>query len=279
MIYSIATDDLVLITLQSPWIIRRRELHVTAKIAMLLTEKRGVPVKHSDIPRAPSMIPDWSTNELGATERDKIYESQRALGFLFRAISLPAVDEARAEGYLQRSAAKARKPLTVAEATQRLLSSDILSDHPLVPAMEHLISAVAPAALANESTTEVLAHVVPLLNRYCTDLRLICQHNTLARSRRAQLSEEEVVAGTIVARTPHYRKREDHMTRMNEQAERLRQKVCAELAGDDDESWLCTRRAWIAWKVSIIDGGFGSNSFGLVVLGALFDAVKSIEDQ
>ncbi|KZV99610.1 RdRP-domain-containing protein [Exidia glandulosa HHB12029] len=238
--------------------------------------KTGIPVNHSEIPRAPPMIPDWHTNELGPTERDKIYPSQRALGFLYRAISL---DDAHEQ--VQPSVAMPRTPLRISTATDRLANIDghsPLATHPLVTPMENLISIRAPSALSDEDTNEHLSHIVSLLNQYCTDLRIICQHNTLARSRRAQLTEEEVVAGTIVARTNNYRRREDHMTRMNEQTERLGQRVRGELMGDEDEeAWVPVRRAWLAWRVSVIDGGFGSSSFGLLALGVMFDALKAIE--
>ncbi|EJD54733.1 RdRP-domain-containing protein [Auricularia subglabra TFB-10046 SS5] len=244
--------------------------------------KTGVPVNHSDIPQAPNRIPDWSISELGASDRDRVYRSEKALGYLFRAVSLPAVEEAREEGRAQSSAAKARKQLTLQAAQKELVLNAALRTHPMLPAIEWLIYTTAPLALAGDGSPSVLSDLVQLLNQYCVDLRLICQHNTLSRSRRSQLTEEELVAGTIVARvsSAQFRKREDHMTRMNEQMERLRERICAELAGDDDvQPWQRVQRAFTAWKLSVLDGEFGSSSFGLIALGALLGAVNELEDE
>lgn len=248
--------------------------------------KTGIPVKHEDIPYAPNMVPDWSMSELGSEDYsksflDRVYPSDRALGHLYRAISLPAVEEARVEGRAQRSAASARRRLSLSAAEEGLAGGSELHDHPMLPAVQQLVTTVAPEA-AEQCARGELSHLVQLLNQYCVDLRLVCQQNTLSRSRRAQLTEEELVTGTIVARvsTLRYRGRDNHMTRMNEQMVLLKNRVCAELAGDTDApAWQRVRRASTAWKLSVVDGQFGSNSFGLIALGALFETVKEIEDE
>ncbi|EJD54735.1 RdRP-domain-containing protein [Auricularia subglabra TFB-10046 SS5] len=247
--------------------------------------KTGIPVKHADIPQAPNMFPDWSMSELGAADHnksfmDRIYPSDRALGHLYRAISLPAVGEARTEGRAQREAAKARRKLTHSAAEEGLASGAELLAHPMLPAVDQLVSTIAPQA-SEECARDELSDLVQLLNQYCVDLRLVCQQNTLSRSRRAQLTEEELVTGTIVARVSslHYRGRENHMARMNEQMGLLKTRICAELAGEmSTQTWQRVRRASTAWKLSVVDDQFGSSSFGLIALGALFETVKELED-
>lgn len=281
--------------------------------------KTGIPVKHQEIPRTPAMIPDWSLSELGETYRDKnkVYESQRALGFLYRAISLPVADPAHEK--VENRQRQARKPLKVDQAIKRLRDGNgISAKHSFARAFAQSFPVLAPGILdfsesdgasknddssgstdtdedANssgsedaqrntnqtdgreQSLNETIARIVPVLNAYCIDLRLICQHNTLARSQRAQLAEEEIVAGTIVARTPQYRRREDHMTRMNDESARLRDKVLTALAGENDSPRVRARRAWVAWRVAVADDRFGSQSFGLLALTALLDAIEDIE--
>lgn len=240
--------------------------------------KSGVPVKHADIPHGPREDPDWSVSEVGAGNR-RVYQSRKALGQLFRAIY---ISDEPSSGEPQ-SNRRRHGQLGVANALRKLQAdSNAVTRHPLTAVIRYWVGELAPDILAHPSLTDPtvddIKHIVSMINEFSKELRLICQHNTLTRSRRAQLLEEEVVAGTIIAKTSGatFRRREDHMTRMNDQSERLYEKVQLELeANPAAEGKLVT--AWLAWQVAAVHGGFGADSFGLVALHSLFKAFTALE--
>ncbi|KAH7101546.1 RdRP-domain-containing protein [Auriculariales sp. MPI-PUGE-AT-0066] len=245
--------------------------------------KTGTPVDLGQIPHAPQMIPDWSVDEIGPTNPESVYPSDKALGHLYRAIHLPAEDEADEIRGLRREGT-GRAPLKFNKVATSIAQDQQLAKHPLRLVLQDWIAVLAPKAFTNDTNLETssMSLAVRLFNSYYADLRTICHQNTLARSRRAALTEEEVTAGTIVTRTRNYRKREDHMTRMNEQSEKLRERVQAELEGGPDaavEPYVRVHRAWMAWKISVVDKGFGSGSFGLIALAILLLQLKEIEEK
>lgn len=130
-----------------------------------------------------------------------------------------------------------------------------------------------------ESNEEQAAATERLFARYAVELQAICVANTLSQS--THLSEAEAIIGTIVQKTSQRRKRVEMMAKVREGTERLVRGIREELAGDDsvgaEES---LRRAWMAWELSLSQGNtFGVKSFGWVALGAIFEAVKELEDE
>ncbi|KAI0335366.1 RdRP-domain-containing protein [Cubamyces sp. BRFM 1775] len=120
-----------------------------------------------------------------------------------------------------------------------------------------------------------------LFQAYASRLRAICADHTLSNSRTTMLSEEEAVMGTIVAKCSQPRKRKDLMARMREQTAALTSDIRHELAGEDDVPLAKRlRRAWIAFRVATLkEDQFGAQSFGWLALGAIFDAIKEIEEE
>jgi RNA-dependent RNA polymerase len=122
-----------------------------------------------------------------------------------------------------------------------------------------------------------------LLHNYTAQLQAICSANALSHARNAVLTEEEIVVGTIVAKTSQPRLRKDAMSRVREQSASLVREVREDLEGDDDDSneaWL--HRAWVAWRVAIADAEsdkFGSMSFWWIALGSVLDAVRALESR
>lgn len=71
------------------------------------------------------------------------------------------------------------------------------------------------------------------------------------------------------------------MSQMREQTATLVGNVKDEISGDDGvPSEESLRRAWIAYRVADLEGDiFGARSFGWIALGAIFDAIKEIEEE
>ncbi|KAH7104770.1 RdRP-domain-containing protein [Auriculariales sp. MPI-PUGE-AT-0066] len=245
--------------------------------------KSGKPVPHQAIP-APSQKkrPDWNGSELTENNNDH-YRSNRALGELFRAITLDAVDEATAEARAQSRQLRAqqvRVPMSSRSVFEALAQQR-------QPPESGLSALVLPIRQFTEEHIElrfsstVVSSIMHLYNKYCSDLLFICQDNVVSGSKTSQLTEEEVVAGTIVAKTHIARRRKEAISNAREQAARLVHGVQEELAGDDScSSQAALLRSWTAWELSMVDADrFGSKSFGLVALLSIFDIVKQILDE
>jgi len=239
--------------------------------------KTGRPIDLTQIPRPKSWYkPDWSKDELGGDERE-YYPSQRALGHLFRAVKMPAVEVADEEGRNQRQATARQSSwrLTLDWAVAAL-NKDASSDGNLLAAVlrEHILNQCPQ--LSEHVTHNDLRPIVQLFNKYRTEFSVVCRENTLGTSHRVQLTEEEAVAGTIVAKA-HFKKRNDTIIRLNEQTAQLLDSVRDDLGGGEGSShkeWA--RRAWLAWRLSCAGDEVGWRSFGWIALGSLFDAFDAL---
>jgi len=254
--------------------------------------KTGRPLEPPAIPRGPSTNPDWSISELGAADDQRVYPSQKALGHLFRAIHMPSEEELRknlgiSEANEDPTDGLRSGPLSASGIGAALQRDDgAVSQNPLTVFLRQQLTQLAPEVLVAQTPDDTIESLVHIFNRYTTSLRAVCQHNTLSRSQRAQLLEEEVAAGTIMARTANYRQRENHMKRMAEQSERLREDVVKELSGlaevDAETNMEGARHsrvetAWLAWRVALVADTFGSGSFEFVALSMLLSAFDEIE--
>lgn len=240
--------------------------------------KTGMPVPHRGIPQPKQGVrPDWHASELKEHDKDH-YVSQKALGQLFRAIELPALSEAATEARAQRQQNVGRTELTVKAALEALSSSNsTLVGTPLLYVIRRVVREHGVALRFNH---KILARMILLYNKYCSELLITCQSNTLSYSKNAQLTEEEVVAGTIVAKTHVARRRKEAIATAREQATRLVHGVKVEIAGDDPDElseWL--RRAWHAWELSLIEDKFGSRSWGWVCLTSVFEVIKLMDEE
>ncbi|KAH7105212.1 RdRP-domain-containing protein [Auriculariales sp. MPI-PUGE-AT-0066] len=247
--------------------------------------KTGIPAPLNEIPRGPTRIPDWSVGEMGAVDAGDVYKSEKALGRLFRAIELPTEEELREANGVTPGEVQSRSPLTTAACLQQIRSSVTLATHPLMPLLQERVRKYIPADAFEDffepSTADALTSVVGLLNDFSIELRIVCQQNTLSHSRRAQLLEEEMAVGTIIARTDNYRRREDHITRMNDQSRCLRERIHRELQHLEDVPLRpeeVAQRSWLAWRVAVADGAFGSGAFGMIALETLFSALDTLQN-
>ncbi|KAI0757093.1 RdRP-domain-containing protein [Daedaleopsis nitida] len=242
--------------------------------------KSGHPVPSQLIPRPPFKVkPDWSAPETISKDSTRYYESQRAIGKLFRAIDLPAV------AMVERVVRLQRRHLPDAKHDERV--ADMLNHfHAEAPSVDDDVvyavqERVADFIATDDYDDETIISIWELYNTYVSQLRAICADHTLSHTRSAMLTEEEAVVGTIVAKCSQPRKRKDTMSQMREQTATLVGSVKGEISGDEDiVSEESLRRTWIAYRLAGLEGDiFGARSFGWIALGGIFDAIKEIEDE
>ncbi|KAI0651763.1 RdRP-domain-containing protein [Trametes meyenii] len=275
------------------WLIRadqNRELGILdpecLKLAALHSDavdypKSGQPVPINEIPRYLfKEKPDWSAPETFVGGGGDFYESDRAIGKLYRSIDLPAlrsVDRvARRKEYMQMRLGDDREGALAYIKGQFRASQPSRRGNAVFEAVR---GRVAGFIRPNDFDDATVTSIWELYCTYASRLRAICADHTLSRS--AILTEEEAVVGTIVAKCSQPRKRRDLMGQLREQTALLVGDVRTELDGEDElplEESL--RRAWIAFRIAAIEKQyFGARSFGWTALGAVFDAIKEIEEE
>ncbi|KAJ1311089.1 hypothetical protein OPQ81_009592 [Rhizoctonia solani] len=232
--------------------------------------KSGTPVIPSEIPRSGRMPrPDWDAGELGfRSTRDEVYPSQRALGQLYRAIRLSE----------EKLSHQGTHPTT-------RFGTDIdprVHAQPLPRSRYDPISHYLRNSLARYIDVDYVPHryfveAVSLLEEYVGELTRIC--NTYALTSRSIISEEEVVAGTILELTSQRRRRRDMISEMRTASSALVANVRDVLRGmetgeSEPEDWML--RSWAAYQVARTSDEFGRKSFGILTLGNAFEAIESI---
>ncbi|PIL32055.1 RNA-dependent RNA polymerase [Ganoderma sinense ZZ0214-1] len=240
--------------------------------------KTGQPVPIEQIPRPPLRIkPDWNAPEtLHGRDNASYYQSMTAVGKLFRAIKLPAVQTAeRAVRFQQRHMGQDEQ---LASIIDQIYHTKVPRENVIALTVQrHVAGFIETDEFDDQTITEIWG----IYNSYVSDLRGICADFTLSPSRSAMLSEEEVVVGTIVAKCSQRRKRKDQISQMREQTSTLVARVKGTIAGDDhilpDESLY---RAWVAYRLAVTEHTtFGARSFAWIALSGIFDAIKEIEEE
>ncbi|KAG8927277.1 hypothetical protein FRC02_008331 [Tulasnella sp. 418] len=177
--------------------------------------KTGKPVSNKKV-KKPPMKPDWQAGELNDPGNGDFYESERALGVLYRRIQLEKPDEL-----------KAREPIPVGQAVKQ------------------------QSVVENALNAKLLRYLVKAdLRRDEPELiRLLARPH-------ARLTEEELVVGTILEQTSQPARRRDMMTRLRQQSGDLVLYVKGVIHGDPGSGlteedyllrWLA--RAWVALQV------------------------------
>jgi RNA-dependent RNA polymerase len=207
--------------------------------------------------------PDWSKAEVtGARELD-YYESDRALGYLFRNIHLDDSSEL-SEGF----------PDTTPEQTPPL--GDVISQA-MVPLIQLTLDITAETPEVENEVTK------GLYDRFLREMRCVCMTHTLLDLPDVQLTEEEVVLGVILARSTQPRLRKDRAYRMRLHAETLVRDIGARIVpaegGQRTERDFRDglQKAWATW-------GWAQHhrdeeyieSFSLIVLGVVLDCLKQL---
>ncbi|KAI1797788.1 RdRP-domain-containing protein [Ganoderma leucocontextum] len=240
--------------------------------------KTGQPVPIGRIPRPPLRIkPDWNAPEtLNGRANGSYYHSMTAVGKLFRAIDLPALQTVeRAVRFQQRHMNQDEQLVHI---LNQIYYTKVPRDNVVSQAVQRH---VAEFIETDEYDDQTITNIWEMYSSYVSELRGICADFTLSPSRSAMLSEEEVVVGTIVAKCSQRRRRKDQISQMREQTSTLVTRVKRTIAGDDDilpdESLY---RAWVAYRLAITEhNAFGARSFGWIALSGIFDAIKEIEEE
>ncbi|KAJ3544942.1 hypothetical protein NMY22_g2621 [Coprinellus aureogranulatus] len=243
--------------------------------------KSGNPVDPKRIPRLKHKEkPDWNAPETVDLHRQngKYYASQRAIGKLFREIDLPA--EGRPlEGATRIAFHRRNRRFSRPDQRNRAVEWSIFANDPVFSAIalevERFIAINEPFGEQRWNEGE------SLFARYTTELQGICITKTLSSARNASLTEEEAMIGTIVQKTSQPRRRKDMISRLRESTDILVRGIREVLEGseqDTEEDYL--QRSWFAWQVALDKGrDFGAQSFGWVALGAIFEAIRKIEER
>ncbi|EIN05637.1 RdRP-domain-containing protein [Punctularia strigosozonata HHB-11173 SS5] len=248
-------------------------------------QKSGRSVPLGDVPRLLMRArPDWNAPETINPEDGAYYESTKAIGKLFRRIDLPGPQEAKEQARAQRRQMKRRRHGLTEDDIEddlALTAEHAMWDDPITIALQARLREFLDLDESDDPT--MVESVGELFDKYCSELLYLCDTHTISQSRRGMpLTEEEVVVGTIVAKTSQPRKRREVMAKMREQSALVVNSVRSDLAGEDAdpyEKWL--KKAWLAWRVAAAEttkNTFGAKSFGLIAIGSIIDGIRSTED-
>ncbi|KAI0253555.1 RdRP-domain-containing protein [Lactifluus subvellereus] len=227
--------------------------------------KNGQPLDiHNELPKPLIKFkPDWHKAEVtGARELD-YYESDRALGHLFRNISLHDLNEP-IEGFPTAS------PGPIAPLEDTISCA-------LAPLVQNTLNAPPESHRAENSQMEELhAHFV-------SEMRYICVTHTLVDAPDVRLSEEEVVLGTILTNCTQPRWRSDRSHRMKLHAEGLVHDIRSRVVPNegtwtDEQLRAGLPSAWAGWGWAQHhrDKEF-IESFSLIMLGIVLDCLEGLD--
>ena len=169
-----------------PDCLRLAELHSVA----VDYAKTGQPVPIEQIPRPPLRLrPDWNAPETHSGKHSaSYYRSETAIGKLFRAIDLPAVQTAQRAVRFQRRHMDHEDQL--ADIQSQFAYTKVPRENVVAQAVQRRVSEFIDTDTYDNKT---IKDIWEMYNSYISQLRAICADFTLAPSRSAMLSEEEVV--------------------------------------------------------------------------------------
>jgi RNA-dependent RNA polymerase len=242
--------------------------------------KSGQPVPLEKIPKVKTRRrPDWNAPEtIDLDSSSRFYESRRAIGRLFRAIDLPVQQEPVTLPRRRRRQGRLRDIEKLEAEFDNFDPNDATQSY-LFEAIQCRVEELIQ--VDTDPDEELVDSIARLFKSYAVHLQTVCMSNTVSHAQTTQLSEAEVIMGTIAQQTTQPRKRKELMAKVRESTDRLVRGIREELAGDDsiggEES---LHRAWTAWEFSVSqDDTFGAKSFGWIALGLIFDAIKEVEDE
>lgn len=238
--------------------------------------KSGRPITFEEIPVIKEKRkPDWYAPEFASSRSQmsyKFYESQRALGLLYRNIKLPDLN------FSEMSISQSNED----DDEEILFSMSLLSTEERGHNSElyQKLYAEVSKYIDVDTNAETMTN---LFNVYAAKLRPICQKNTLSRSRWGELTEEEALIGTIVAKCSQPRRRDDLMSKLREETNILVKEVKHYLTGDDGIAFKeKLKRAWQAWEIALVQRArnvYGAKSFWWICLSVIFDYLREAEEE
>ncbi|KAF8590048.1 RdRP-domain-containing protein [Ramaria rubella] len=228
--------------------------------------KSGMPVNMDDTPRfLIPYKPDWKSDEIINPRRVDYYESTRAIGYLFRAITLE----------------ENTKELSFDPKTSILKKMERPTGRSFDPtdAISSALTPIVEKHLRNFFKAHVPTTIPVLFSRYCLQLKYICLTHTLTHDPDIRLREEEIIIGTILAKCAQARWRKDRVEQMRINASQLVILISAELIGPDTCATERLDMAWTAWNYSRANcNEFGHQSFGLIALELIFRALDELQE-
>ncbi|GLB34759.1 putative RNA polymerase [Lyophyllum shimeji] len=259
-VLGLLSDRLLVIADQSKDGIRDEDCIGLAELCSQAVDypKQGIPVNIDRLPRTLIRCkPDWHAAEIVSPRDTDYYESSRALGVLYRSITLDDPE-----------------PISINPKAEPQVLADPISMR-LKSIVERFI---CPSSPPRDRSREIPV----MFRRYVDELHYICATHTLSNTPGVRLLEAEVVAGTILAKCSQKRWRKDRMYRMRLHASTLAREVQRELiedVGNAPEEQLVAGlgKAWEAWAYSQSQKyAFGACSFGLISLGVVFDCLERL---
>jgi len=236
--------------------------------------KSSTPVPLEKIPKLKFREkPDWNRPEtMGDSRSADYYESQRAIGRLFRAIELPALDIVRRVSRMQRKKLEEEDDLLVAQFARMDFRDGDQVDIAVYDRIGDFINVDVDA--------DDRERAIALFDRYTTELRTICAAHTISYRRDAMLTEEEAAVGTIVAKTSQPRHRRDMISKLRDQTTLQVKGVRNELISEEDGFETKLGKAWALWRVTQDEREVtGARTLGLIALGVIFDTIKEFEEE
>lgn len=240
--------------------------------------KNGNPVPLKDIPTPASRIkPDWYAPEVITGREADFYESQSILGKMFRDIKLPTLPELAKDPRPWRRGNKRNDESTLDEVFEDLTLNDPKYKDPI----SRLLYRKLDRLVDLESNKGITLAISDLFGHFTSELEHICYAHTMSFRSNSRLREEEVLMGTIIAKTTQPRMRRDNIASMRDESTALTKRILKELEGDENSpvyDWV--NRSWTAWRISVKRGDtFGAKSFGFIALRAIFDAIGFLESE
>jgi len=238
--------------------------------------KSSTPVPHDKIPRLKfNARPDWNRPEtMNDSQSSGYYESQKAIGRLFRAINLPAPgiagDVRREQRKKLQEEGEEEDRLVAQFGRIKLRAGDQVDAAVFNRVTEFLVVA--------DVDPDHRASAFSLFDKYTAEFKTICATHTISFHYSAMLTEEEAAVGTIVAQTSQPRYRQNMISKLREQTDVLVKGVRNELISGNDEFLIRLSKAWALWRVTQEERGLmGARTLGLIALGVIFDTIKEIE--
>ena len=232
------------------------------------------PVPRYKCPRLPIPYkPDWHAAEVLAPRETDYYESPRALGQLYRTVTLKPPPQRTKEE-----------------------SVDPHEDNITITLRQKVLEAI-PDLREVEQAEET--KVAKMFHQYQDELSYICSTHVVTNHPGAKLTEEEIVTGTIVAKVStlepdHFqhltellqstetRWRTERIFRMNLNTGALVQETRRRLAPEWKRSEKigtmdAIKWGWRAWMFSVRNRmQFAANTFGLIALVMVFEGLNDL---
>ena len=236
--------------------------------------KSSTPVPLEKIPRLKFKTrPDWIQPEtMNHAKSADYYDSQRAIGRLFRAIELPALDIVQKVGRRQREKMHEEDDDFVTHFGRMSVRDDDQVDVAVCGRVTEFIDV--------DVDDDHRIRAFNLFERYTAELKTICVSHTISYRRDAMLTEEEAVVGTIVARTSQPRQRRDMISKLRDQTNLEVKGVRNELISEEDGFKTKLEKAWALWRVTQEEReSMGARTLGLIALGVIFDTIEEFEEE